>query len=70
MKAKEKKRFNELYERHLNLMQLHGMTERTIEAYALCVRRVMMYFDCVPNKSVDFNRNPQMRFDQIYKVVL
>lgn len=50
MKAKEKKRFNELYERHLNLMKLHGMAEKTIEAYARGVRRVMMYFDCVPDK--------------------
>ncbi len=50
MKAKEKKRFNELYERHLNLMKLHGVAEKTIEAYAHWVRRVMMCFDCVPDK--------------------
>lgn len=50
MKAKEKKRFNELYERHLNLMKLQGMADKTIEAYARGVRRAMMYFDCVPDK--------------------
>lgn len=42
MKAKEKKRFNELYERHQNLMKLHGVAAKTIEAYARGVRRVMM----------------------------
>lgn len=50
MKAKEKKRFNELYERHQNLMKLNGMAAKTIEAYARGVRRVMMYFDCVPDQ--------------------
>jgi integrase len=50
MKPKEKKRFNELYERHLNLLKLQGKQPKTIEAYARGVRRVMMYFDCVPDK--------------------
>jgi len=49
-KRKETKRFNELYERHQNLMKLHGMAAKTIEAYARGVLRVMMYFDCVPDQ--------------------
>lgn len=42
MKAKEKKRFNELYKRHLNLMHLYGVAEKTIEAYARGVHLLMM----------------------------
>jgi integrase/recombinase XerD len=50
MNKKEKQRFNQLYERCLKLMKIQGMAPKTIEAYARGVRRIMLYFDCVPDK--------------------
>ncbi len=50
MNKKEKQRFDELYERHLKLLKINGMQPKTIEAYGRGVRRVMMRFDCVPDK--------------------
>jgi len=50
MNKKEKERFNQLYERFLKLMKIQGMQPKTIEAYARGVRRIKMYFDCVPDK--------------------
>lgn len=50
MNEKEKHRFNQLYERFLNLMKLQGFQPKTIGAYARGVRRIMFYYDCVPDK--------------------
>ena len=50
MNKKEQQRFDELYDRHLNLLKINGMQPKTIEAYGRGVRRVMMSFDCVPDK--------------------
>lgn len=50
MNQKEKQRFNQLYERFLNLMKLHGYQPNTIDSYARGIRRLMLHFDCVPDK--------------------
>ncbi len=50
MNQKEKQRFNQLYERFLNLMKIQGLQSKTIEAYARGVRRIMLHYDCVPDK--------------------
>ena len=50
MKKSETKRFNQLYERHLTLLKLHGKSEKTIAAYSRAVRRIRDHFDCCPDK--------------------
>jgi integrase len=50
MNQTEKQRFNQLYERFLNLMKLQGFQPKTIGAYARGVRRIMFHYDCVPDK--------------------
>jgi hypothetical protein len=50
MKKAETNRFNELYQRHLRTLKLQGKNQKTIEAYALAVRRISECFDCCPDK--------------------
>jgi integrase/recombinase XerD len=50
MKKAETNRFNELYQRHLRALKLQGKSQKTIEAYALAVRRISERFDCCPDK--------------------
>ncbi len=50
MKTGEAKRFNELYQRHLELLKLQGKSRKTINAYSRAVRRVSEYFDCCPDQ--------------------
>jgi integrase/recombinase XerD len=50
MNPSEEKRFNELYQRHLQLLKLQGKSQKTIEAYSRAVRRVSNQFDCCPDK--------------------
>ncbi len=38
MKPAEAKRFNELYQRHLELLKIQGKSRKTIDAYSLAVR--------------------------------
>ena len=40
MKANEQSRFDDLYKRHLRVLKLQGMSEKTIDAYARALRRV------------------------------
>ena len=35
---------NELYQRHLRLLKLHGKSQKTIEAYSRSVHRVSQHF--------------------------
>ncbi len=49
MNDSEVKRFNRLYERHLELLKLQGMSPRTIDLYARSVRRIRNHFDCCPD---------------------
>ncbi|MCP4681705.1 MAG: tyrosine-type recombinase/integrase, partial [Desulfobacterales bacterium] len=46
----EAKRFNELYQRHLDLLKLQGKSQKTIDAYSRAVRRVSGHFDCCPDQ--------------------
>ena len=50
MNRAETKRFNKLYQRHLRLLKLQGLSNKTIDAYARAVRRISDYFDCCPDK--------------------
>jgi len=50
MNKAETNRFNELYQRHLRLLKLQGMAEKTIDGYSRGVRRITEYFDCCPDQ--------------------
>ncbi|MFC1852404.1 tyrosine-type recombinase/integrase [candidate division CSSED10-310 bacterium] len=49
MEQKEEQRFQELYERHLQLLKLQGKSNKTIDAYSRAVRRIRQHFDCCPD---------------------
>ena len=46
----EQKRFNQLYQRHVLVLKLRGYAASTIDVYARAVRRLVAYFDCVPDR--------------------
>jgi len=48
MNDSEVKRFNRLYERHLELLKLQGMSPCTIDLYSRALRRIRNHFDCCP----------------------
>ena len=50
MDQKETKRFDKLYQRHLQMLKLQGKSEKTSEAYARAIRRLRDHFDCCPDK--------------------
>ncbi len=50
MNPVELKRFDVLYQRHLNLLKLQGKSKSTIDAYSRAVRRIKDRFDCCPDK--------------------
>jgi site-specific recombinase XerD len=50
MNPVETNRFNELYQRHLRLLKLQGKSQKTIDAYARAVRRIVEHFDCCPDQ--------------------
>lgn len=50
MNSQQVKRFNTLYQRHLNLLKLQGKSQKTIDAYSRAVRRVRDHFDCCPDQ--------------------
>jgi hypothetical protein len=50
MNEHEQKRFDQLYQRHVRALKLHGYAASTIDVYARAVRRLVAYFDCLPNK--------------------
>src|SRR4030042_6182428 len=49
MHQAQRKRFNELYQRHLRFLKLQGKAQKTIDAYSRAVRRIRDYFDCSPD---------------------
>ena len=49
MNPSEEKRFQKLYQRHLQLLKLQGKSDKTIDAYSRAVRRVSKHFDCCPD---------------------
>jgi integrase/recombinase XerD len=50
MDPKETKRFDKLYQRHLQMLKLQGKSEKTRDAYARAIRRLRDHFDCCPDK--------------------
>ena len=50
MNDHEQKRFNRLYQRHVLVLKLRGYAASTIDVYARAVRRLVAYFDCVPDR--------------------
>jgi integrase/recombinase XerD len=40
MNTFEQKRFDELYRKHLRVLKLQGMSDKTIDAYSRAVRRI------------------------------
>jgi integrase len=50
MNDHEQKRFNQLYQRHVRALKLHGYAASTIDVYARAVRRLVAYFDCLPDQ--------------------
>ena len=46
----EKKRFDALYDQHLRALKLQGLSASTIDVYSRAVRRLVAYFDCVPDQ--------------------
>ena len=50
MEQAEKKRFEELYQKHLRCLRLQGKSQKTIDAYARAVRRISEHFDCCPDR--------------------
>ena len=50
MNQKETKRFDKLYQRHLQMLKLQGKSEKTQDAYARAIRRLRDHFDCCPDK--------------------
>jgi len=50
MNQSETKRFNELYDRHVQFLKLQGKSQKTIDAYARAVRRIRDHYDCCPDR--------------------
>ncbi len=50
MDVTEQRRFDELYQRHLRMLKLQGLSDKTIDVYARAVRRVAKHFDCCPDR--------------------
>ena len=46
----EQKRFDQLYQRHVRALKLRGYAASTIDVYAHAVRRLVAYFDCLPDQ--------------------
>ena len=46
----EQKCFDQLYQRHVRALKLRGYAASTIDVYARAVRRLVAYFDCLPNQ--------------------
>ena len=50
MNDHEQKRFDKLYQRHARALKLRGYAASTIDVYARAVRRLVAYFDCLPDQ--------------------
>jgi len=50
MNNAQKKRYQSLYEQHINALKRQGKSESTIDVYARAVRRVTAFFDRCPDK--------------------
>ncbi len=50
MKKAQQKKFDSLYQKHLNALRRQGKAERTIDSYARAVRRISAFFDICPDQ--------------------
>ena len=50
MNDHEQKHFNQLYQRHVLALKLRGYAASTIDVYARAVRRLVAFFDCLPDQ--------------------
>ncbi len=50
MDPSEQKRFDELYRKHLRVLKLQGMSDKTIDADLRTVRRIAAWFDYGPGR--------------------
>jgi len=50
MNTAQQKRFNSLYQQHINALRRQGKAEQTIDAYSRAVRRISEFFDQCPDK--------------------
>ena len=50
MNDHEQKCFDQLYQRHVRALKLQGYAASTIDVYARAVRRLVAYFDCLPDQ--------------------
>ncbi len=53
MNKAQQKRFDSLYQQHLNALLRQGKSKVTIDAYSRAVRRIAAFFDCCPEKLTD-----------------
>lgn len=53
MNKAQQKRFDSLYQQHLNALLRQGKSNVTIDAYSRAVRRIAAFFDCCPEKLTD-----------------
>jgi site-specific recombinase XerD len=50
MLAKDQRRFDKQYQKHLTALKLHNLADTTIDVYARAVRRVAQLADCSPDR--------------------
>jgi site-specific recombinase XerD len=50
MNKAQQKRFNSLYQQHLNALVRQGKAQRTIDGYSRAVRRITEFYDQCPDK--------------------
>ena len=49
MHKAQQKRFDSLYQKHVNALRRQGKADNTIDAYSRAVRRITEFFDCPPD---------------------
>jgi len=52
MDQQEIKRFDEMYQKHQQMLILQGKSKKTQDAYARAIRRLRDHFDCCPDKLI------------------
>ena len=50
MNKAQQKRYQSLYQQHVNALVRQGKSKSTIDAYSRAVRRITEYFDCCPDR--------------------
>ncbi len=50
MNKTEQKRYQSLYQQHVNALTCQSKSDNTIQSYARALRRITEYFDCCPDR--------------------